>query len=81
MITAPFEPCESEMLYAKVHIQVEPTTSIDNNSNYDSSSSSLVNNENKKELVRLGAVGRRRAIVALPANILNSIAEISELKW
>ncbi|CAI5724599.1 hypothetical protein KXD40_000911 [Peronospora effusa] len=78
MITAPFEPCESEMLYAKVHIQVEPTI-IDNTSNYDSSS--LVNNENKKELVRLGAVGRRRAIVALPANILNSIAEISELKW
>ena len=78
MITAPFEPCESEMLYAKMHIQVEPTC-IDSNSNYDSKS--FVNKENKKELVRLGAVGRRRAIVALPANILTSIAEISELKW
>ena len=55
----------SKMLFTKAHIEVE-LSCVDNNCNYEISS--LVDNENRKELVRLGAVGRRRAIVALPAN-------------
>ncbi|KAG2789325.1 hypothetical protein Pcac1_g2251 [Phytophthora cactorum] len=71
--TREVDPCESKMLLAKV--QIVPC--IPDTSDYDSSE---MDEENRKELVRRGAVGRRCAIVALPADILAAIAEVSELK-
>ncbi|KAG6619894.1 uncharacterized protein IUM83_05672 [Phytophthora cinnamomi] len=75
MITArEIAPCESKMLATKLQVHVAPSAA---NSNYDTQ----VDEESRKELVRRGAVGRRCAVVALPADVLAAIAEIAELKW
>ncbi|KAL3672295.1 hypothetical protein V7S43_002953 [Phytophthora oleae] len=77
MITTEVAPCESNMLHSKLRVHDVPTTP--DLSNYDNSCQ--VDKESRKELVRRGAVGRRCAVVGLPADILAAIAEISELKW
>ncbi|EGZ24532.1 hypothetical protein PHYSODRAFT_296581 [Phytophthora sojae] len=80
MITArEIDPCESKMLTTKLQVHVAPSTAdSSSSSDYDSSP---VDEESRKELVRRGAVGRRCAVVALPADVLAAIAEIAELKW
>ncbi|OWZ17129.1 hypothetical protein PHMEG_0008968 [Phytophthora megakarya] len=68
-------PCESKMMHAKFHVLLSKSRhNIDHNC-------SQIDDESRKELVRRGAVGRRFAVVALSADTLAAIAEISELKW
>ncbi|KAL3672294.1 hypothetical protein V7S43_002952 [Phytophthora oleae] len=74
--TREVDPCESNMLHAKVQVHVEPTTP-----DYSNDKSCQLDEVSRKELVRRGAVGRRCAVVGLPADVLDAIAEISELKW
>ncbi|EGZ24531.1 hypothetical protein PHYSODRAFT_296580 [Phytophthora sojae] len=78
IIAREIDPCESKMLTTKLQVHVAPSTAdSSSSSDYDSSP---VDEESRKELVRRGAVGRRCAVVALPADVLAAIAEIAELK-
>ncbi|KAK1928448.1 hypothetical protein P3T76_012624 [Phytophthora citrophthora] len=79
MITTEVNPCESKFqLHTKLPVQVHDVPTPDSRvdcSKYDNSSQ--VDEESRKELVRRGAVGRRCAVVGLPADVLAAIAEIS----
>jgi hypothetical protein len=63
-------PCESKRKLRKPHTD---STGDD--------SGSQIDEESRKELMRRGPVGRRCAVVALPADVLAAIAEIAELRW
>ncbi|KAK1928449.1 hypothetical protein P3T76_012623 [Phytophthora citrophthora] len=79
MITIEVGPCQPNMLHTKLPVQHVPTTPT--TPNLTSYNSHQVDEKNRKELVRRGAVGRRCAIVGLPADVLAALAEISEIKW
>ncbi|KAG1703991.1 hypothetical protein DVH05_006997 [Phytophthora capsici] len=77
MITIEVNPCEPNMLHTKLPVKHHvPTTPILTNINCR-----VVDEGNRKELVRRGAVGRRCAIAGLPADVLAALAEMPELKW
>ncbi|KAH7477343.1 hypothetical protein KRP22_001254 [Phytophthora ramorum] len=76
MITTLVDPIESKMLRTKIQVHVQQACT--DASDYGCSQ---VDEESRKELVRRGAVGRRCAVVSLPAGVLAAIAEIAELKW
>ncbi|ETP05510.1 hypothetical protein F441_17899 [Phytophthora nicotianae CJ01A1] len=73
--TCEINPFKAKMLQAKV---TQTVSSVPDINDYDSIE---MDEESRKELVRRGAVGRRCAVVVLPADIVAAIAEISELKW
>lgn len=72
--TREVDPCE----FKTARDKHQGTRACVDSANYNSSQ---VDAESRKELIRRGAVGRRRAVVALPADVLSAIAEIAELKW
>ncbi|KAI9921337.1 hypothetical protein PsorP6_001800 [Peronosclerospora sorghi] len=74
MITSPLDVCESTMLYAKVHVQVDLPCAQYHSGSVDKS-------ECRKTFARRGAVGRRFAIVALPVDVTAAIASTSDLQW